>query len=141
MRHHQKTPLPKSPIMQLRGSQEEEEAQNQIQNDLEQDAHATYYSLRIENTSRSTRDLSNTGHYESSSETSSINNPLRKPNFDAPAPSKGILKKSNSNPQLTKLEQEERSGMAAQSELGMITKTLQKPVSYTHLTLPTILRV
>ena len=131
MRHHQKTPLPKSPIMQRRGSKEEEEAQNQIQNDLEQDAHDTYYSLRIENTSRSARDLSNTGHYESSSETSSINNPLRKPNFDAPAPSKGILKKSNSNPQLTKLEQEERSSMAAQSEFGMITKTLQKHLAPT----------
>ena len=131
MRHHQKTPLPKSPIMQRRGSKEEEEAQNQIQNDLEQDAHDTYYSLRIENVSRSTRDLSNTGHYESSSETSSINNPLRKPNFDAPAPSKGILKKSNSNPQLTKLEQEERSSMAAQSEFGMITKTLQKHLAPT----------
>ena len=75
---------------------------------------------------RSSRDESNTRQYESSSETSSINNPLRKPNFDAPAPAKGILKKSSSNPQLTKLEQEERGGVNAQSEFGMITKTLQK---------------
>ena len=127
MRHHQKTPLPKSPIMQRRGSKEEEE--QKIVDDLEQDAHDTYYSLRIENKYRSSRDDTNTRQYESSSETSSINNPLRKPNFDAPAPSKGILKKSNSNPQLTKLEQEERGGGLAQSELGMITKTLQK-----HLT-------
>ena len=125
MRSHQKTPLPKSPVMPRRGSKEEEE-QNKILDDLEQDAHATYYSLRVEN--RSARDLSNTSRqYESSSETSSINNPLRKPNFDAPAPAKGILKKSNSNPQLTKLEQDEKSGgHSAKSEFGMITKTLQK---------------
>jgi hypothetical protein len=29
---------------------------------------------------------------------------MKRPNFEAPAPAKGILKKSNSNPQLTKLE-------------------------------------
>ena len=41
------------------------------------------------------------GRCESSSETSSMhNNPLRKPRLDAPAPAKGILKKSNSNPQV-----------------------------------------
>ena len=126
MRGHQKTPLPKSPVSSRKSSKEEEEERQKIVDDLEQDAHATYYSLRVENTNRSVRDVSNTRQYESSSETSSINNPLRKPNFDAPAPAKGILKKSSSNPQLTKLEQEERGGPGAQSEFGMITKTLQR---------------
>ena len=45
------------------------------------------------------------GRYESSSEASNANNPVKRPNFEAPAPAKGILKKSNSNPQLTKIEQ------------------------------------
>ena len=71
--------------------------------DLEQDNINDYYAVRH----------NSDGRYhgnESSSETSSVhNNPLRKPNFDAPAPAKGILKKSNSNPQLTKLEQEVKS--------------------------------
>ena len=126
MRGHQKTPLPKSPVTSRKVSKEEEEEKQKIVDDLEQDAHDTYYSLRIENMNRAARDISNSRHYESSSETSSINNPLRKPNFDAPAPAKGILKKSSSNPQLTKLELEERGGVAAQSEFGMITKTLQR---------------
>ena len=68
--------------------------------DLEQDNINDYYAVRHESDGRYHGN-------ESSSETSSVhNNPLRKPNFDAPAPAKGILKKSNSNPQLTKLEQE-----------------------------------
>ncbi len=46
------------------------------------------------------------GRYESSSEASNANNhSSKRPNFEAPAPAKGILKKSSSNPQLTKLEQ------------------------------------
>ena len=69
---------------------------------LEQDNINEYYAVRHKSDGRY--------HNESSSETSSIqNNPLRKPNFEAPPPAKGILKKSNSNPHLTKLEQETKS--------------------------------
>lgn len=71
--------------------------------DPDDDAINEYYAVRhMDNRRR----LDSEGRCESSSETSSMhNNPLRKPNLDAPAPAKGILKKSNSNPQLTKLEQ------------------------------------
>lgn len=75
--------------------------------DLEQDAINEYYAVRhMDNGKRS---MESEGRYnESSSETSSLHNsnPLRKPNLDAPAPAKGILKKSNSNPHLTKIEHE-----------------------------------
>ena len=76
--------------------------------DLEQDNINEYYAVRHKSDGRYQN--------ESSSETSSIhNNPLRKPNFDAPAPAKGILKKSNSNPHLTKLEQEVKASNSKQS--------------------------
>ena len=79
--------------------------------DLEQDNINDYYAVRHESDGRYHGN-------ESSSETSSVhNNPLRKPNFDAPAPAKGILKKSNSNPQLTKLEQEVKTSSKNSSKV------------------------
>lgn len=72
--------------------------------DPDDDAINEYYAVRHMDTSRNRMDSE--GRCESSSETSSMhNNPLRKPNLDAPAPAKGILKKSNSNLELTKIEQ------------------------------------
>lgn len=50
--------------------------------------------------------LRSPGPYDSSSEGSHLGHLKAQPNFSA-APSKGILKKSSSNPQLTKLEEEE----------------------------------
>lgn len=70
--------------------------------DPDDDAINEYYAVRHMDTSRNRMDSE--GRCESSSETSSMhNNPLRKPNLDAPAPAKGILKKSNSNLELTKI--------------------------------------
>ena len=72
--------------------------------DLDEDAINEYYAVRH---------MSSDKRYESSSETGSSmhnNPPTRKPNFDAPAPAKGILKKSNSNPHLTKLELDAKVG-------------------------------
>ena len=107
-RSQQKTPLP---------NDDDEEQKKMI--DLEQDALDTYYSLRVEGGKG--REMM---RYESSSETSSVANPMRQPNFDAPAPTKGILKKASSNPQLTKLELEDKK--AARSEMGVATKTLDR---------------
>ena len=72
--------------------------------DLDEDAINDYYAVRH---------MSSDKRYESSSETGSSMHhhpPTRKPNFDAPAPAKGILKKSNSNPHLTKLELDAKVG-------------------------------
>ena len=72
--------------------------------DLDEDAINEYYAVRH---------MSSDKRYESSSETGSSmhhNPPTRKPNLDAPAPAKGILKKSNSNPHLTKLELDAKVG-------------------------------
>lgn len=75
--------------------------------DLEQDAINEYYAVRhMDNGHKRSMES------ESSSETSSVRN-IRKPNFDAPAPAKGILKKSNSNPQLTKIEMESQKPKSA----------------------------
>ena len=77
--------------------------------DLDEDAINDYYAVRHQNNHPER-------YIESSSETGSSMHhnpakvPTRKPNFDAPAPAKGILKKSNSNPQLTKLELDSKSG-------------------------------
>ena len=82
--------------------------------DLDEDAINDYYAVRHQN-----NNSHNERYIESSSETgSSMNNnpavPTRKPNFDAPAPAKGILKKSNSNPQLTKLELDSKFGKSGE---------------------------
>ncbi|XP_059093166.1 uncharacterized protein LOC131888343 isoform X2 [Tigriopus californicus] len=96
------------------------------QSDLEQDVLDTYYAVRMGNPdsgrmehedklgalfqgSRAQSELPG-GVFDSSSETgSSVNNMKASPNFSA-IPAKGILKKCNSNPQLTKLEQMEGFG-------------------------------
>ena len=63
------------------------------------------------------------GRYDSSSESASAHNPMRRPNIEAPAPAKGILKKVASNPSLAKLDgMSEASG--AISEVGYITNKL-----------------
>jgi hypothetical protein len=46
------------------------------------------------------------------------NNSLRKPNLDAPAPARGILKKSNSNQELTKIEQQEHASSKSSTNNG-----------------------
>eukprot|EP00095_Tigriopus_kingsejongensis_P009844 maker-scaffold21_size687808-snap-gene-5.36 protein:Tk09844 transcript:maker-scaffold21_size687808-snap-gene-5.36-mRNA-1 annotation:"ring finger protein 31" len=75
------------------------------QSDLEQDVLDTYYAVRMGNPESGRMDRE--GAFDSSSETgSSVNNMKSKPNFKA-TPSKGILKKYSSNPQLAKLEQME----------------------------------
>ena len=85
--------------------------------DLDEDAINDYYAVRHQNNNHG-----NERYIESSSETGSSMHhnpskanqvPTRKPNFDAPAPAKGILKKSNSNPQLTKLELDSKTGSAS----------------------------
>ena len=136
------------------------------------DAVAAYYAVRIDKKKGMTvtqQNGSENGRYDSSSEsTSTAPNNIKRPNIDAPAPAKGILKKVASNPSLAKLDgMSEVSG--AVSEVGYITNKLTKrlqargqrdilepidvkqrlesstediwPVSYTHLTLPTILLV
>merc|ERR1719282_1677889 len=69
---------------------------------------------------------SENGRYDSSSEsTSTAPNNIKRPNIDAPAPAKGILKKVASNPSLAKLDgMSEISG--AVSEVGYITNKLNQ---------------
>ena len=69
---------------------------------------------------------SDNGRYDSSSEsTSTAPNHIKRPNIDAPAPAKGILKKVASNPSLAKLDgMSEISG--AISEVGYITNKLNQ---------------
>ena len=104
--------------------------------DLEQDAMSTYYAVRHHNANNN-KDVDNGDSSddeqrrfnETSSETSSMqnNNSLRKPNFDAPAPAKGILKKASSNPHLSKLELDNgQQHPGGASEMGVPTKGLQK---------------
>ena len=73
--------------------------------DPDDDGINEYYAVRHMDSRQRQQQLD-----ESSSETSSMhNNSLRKPNLDAPAPARGILKKSNSNQELTKIEQQEHA--------------------------------
>jgi len=94
------------------------------------DAVAAYYAVRIDKHKGSMvvsqHNGSDNGRYDSSSEsTSTAPNQLKRPNIDAPAPAKGILKKVASNPSLAKLDgMSEISG--AVSEVGYITNKLNQ---------------
>ena len=93
------------------------------------DAVAAYYAVRIDKTKGMTvtqQNGSENGRYDSSSEsTSTAPNNIKRPNIDAPAPAKGILKKVASNPSLAKLDgMSEISG--AVSEVGYITNKLNQ---------------
>ena len=93
------------------------------------DAVAAYYAVRIDKNKGMTvtqQNGSENGRYDSSSEsTSTAPNNIKRPNIDAPAPAKGILKKVASNPSLAKLDgMSEVSG--AVSEVGYITNKLTK---------------
>lgn len=93
------------------------------------DAVAAYYAVRIDKNKGMTvtqQNGSENGRYDSSSEsTSTTTNNIKRPNIDAPAPAKGILKKVASNPSLAKLDgMSEVSG--AVSEVGYITNKLTK---------------
>ena len=88
---------------------------------------AAYYAVRIDKSKGMTvtqQNGSENGRYDSSSEsTSTAPNNIKRPNIDAPAPAKGILKKVASNPSLAKLDgMSEMSG--AVSEIGYITNKL-----------------
>ena len=64
--------------------------------------------------------------YESnSSESASAHNPQKNPNFNAPAPTKGILKKCNSNPNLNNINNENSRIGTTQSVFGLKTKNLE----------------
>ena len=91
------------------------------------DAVAAYYAVRIDKNKGMTvtqQNGSENGRYDSSSEsTSTTTNNIKRPNIDAPAPAKGILKKVASNPSLAKLDgMSEASGVI--SEVGYITNKL-----------------
>ena len=93
------------------------------------DAVAANYDVRIDKNKGMTVTQQNgteNGRYDSSSEsTSTAPNNIKRPNIDAPAPAKGILKKVASNPSLAKLDgMSEVSG--AVSEVGYITNKLTK---------------
>ncbi|QQP56528.1 Uncharacterized protein FKW44_001216, partial [Caligus rogercresseyi] len=68
-----------------------------------------------------------------SSDAASAHNPHKIPNFDAPAPTKGILKKSSSNPQLSKRLAEDdddfddrRSIMTTKTDIGLLSANLSQ---------------
>lgn len=91
------------------------------------EAVAAYYAVRIDKSKGMTvtqQAGSENGRYDSSSEsTSTAPNQMKRPNIDAPAPAKGILKKAVSNTSLAKLDgMSEISG--AISEVGYITNKL-----------------
>ena len=93
------------------------------------DAVAANYAVRIDKNKGMTvtqQNGSENGRYDSSSEsTSTAPDNIKRPNIDAPAPAKGILKKVASNPSLAKLDgMSEVSG--AVSEVGYITNKLTK---------------
>jgi len=96
------------------------------ESDIDDDAVAAYYAVRIDKNKGMTvtqQNGSDLGRYDSSSESASAHNPMKRPNIDAPAPAKGILKKVASNPSLAKLDgMSEVSG--AISEVGYITNKL-----------------
>ena len=91
------------------------------------EAVAAYYAVRIDKSKGMTvtqQAGSENGRYDSSSEsTSTAPNQMKRPNIDAPAPAKGILKKAVSNASLAKIDgMSEMSG--AISEVGYITNKL-----------------
>ena len=95
----------------------------------EDDDVAAYYSVNIDKNKGMTvtqQNGSENGRYDSSSEsTSTAPNNIKRPNIEAPAPAKGILKKVASNLSLAKLDgMSEVSG--AVSEVGYITNKLTK---------------
>ena len=95
----------------------------------EDDDVAAYYSVNIDKNKGITvtqQNGSENGRYDSSSEsTSTAPNNIKRPNIEAPAPAKGILKKVASNLSLAKLDgMSEVSG--AVSEVGYITNKLTK---------------
>merc|ERR1719347_1869281 len=96
------------------------------ESDIDDDAVAAYYAVRIDKNQGMTvtqQNGSDIGRYDSSSESASAHNPMKRPNIDAPAPAKGILKKVASNPSLAKLDgMSEASGVI--SEVGYITNKL-----------------
>ena len=96
------------------------------ESDIDDDAVAAYYAVRIDKNKGMTvtqQNGSDLGRYDSSSESASAHNPMKRPNIDAPAPAKGILKKVASNPSLAKLDgMSEASGVI--SEVGYITNKL-----------------
>ena len=90
---------------------------------------AAYYPVNIDKNKGMTvtqQNGSENGRYDSSSEsTSTAPNNIKRPNIEAPAPAKGILKKVASNLSLAKLDgMSEVSG--AVSEVGYITNKLTK---------------
>merc|ERR1712051_952629 len=88
-----------------RGKSPIPDVQSMHVSDPDDDGINEYYAVRHMDSRQRQQQLD-----ESSSETSSMhNNSLRKPNLDAPAPARGILKKSNSNQELTKIEQQEHA--------------------------------
>ena len=103
-----------------------------VSEDSEEDeAVAAYYAVRIDKTQGMTvtqQAGSDNGRYDSSSESVSASlsqNRVKRPNIEAPAPAKGILKKVASNPSLAKLDgMSEMSG--AISEVGYITNKLNQ---------------
>lgn len=89
------------------------------------EAIAAYYAVRIDKNKGMT--VSQT-YGDSSSESASAHNPLNRPNPDAPAPAKGILKKAVSNPSLAKLDNMSEAAVSEAggtiSEVGYITNKL-----------------
>ena len=92
----------------------------------EDEAVAAYYAVRIDKAQGMT--VTQQAASDSSSESASVSlsqNRIKRPNIDAPAPAKGILKKVASNPSLAKLDgMSEMSG--AISEVGYITNKLNQ---------------
>ncbi|XP_040575747.1 uncharacterized protein [Lepeophtheirus salmonis] len=101
--------------------------------DLEDDAIQAYYALRRKG---GKMDSEGDGIYESnSSDAASAHNPHKKPNFDAPAPTKGILKKSCSNPQLSKIINDDdfddiRSVMTTKTDIGHLSAKLNQQLGH-----------
>ena len=96
-----------------------------VSDDSEEDeAVAAYYAVRLDKTAGMT--VSQQAGSDTSSESASLSqNRVKRPNIDAPAPAKGILKKVASNPSLAKLDgMSEMSG--AVSEVGYITNKLNQ---------------
>ena len=96
-----------------------------VSEDSEEDeAVAAYYAVRIDKTKGMT--VTQQAGSDTSSESASLSqNRVKRPNIEAPAPAKGILKKVASNPSLAKLDgMSEMSG--AVSEVGYITNKLNQ---------------